>query len=268
MSNKENLYRKSAFLYDLDMRDIVKSDIPFYKEYAKKANGNILELACGTGRVSIELAKNNYKVDCLDLSEDMLVEFKKKLENLPEKIQTNIKLIQGNMSNFNMNKKYNLIIVPFRSFQSLTEEKDINKSLNCIRGHLTAYGMFIINAFKPYKKLDESWISGEKLQWETTDHKTGYKIKKYDIRKKIDVEKQIVYPDLKYVIEKKNGEIEVFEEPLKLKYYYYDQLKDLLLNNKFEIIDEFGYYDKTSIDNGKELIFVCQKKNSLGETYE
>jgi ubiquinone/menaquinone biosynthesis C-methylase UbiE len=143
MSNEENLYRKSAFLYDLDMRDIVKSDIPFYIEYAEKTKGNILELACGTGRVSIELAKNNYSVDCLDLSKEMLAEFEKKINNLDDKLKNNIRLIHGNMSAFNLNKKYNLIIIPFRSFQTLTNEKDILNSLNCIYSHLNEEGIFI-----------------------------------------------------------------------------------------------------------------------------
>lgn len=57
MAVQPNLYTKAAFLYDFDDRDIVKSDIPFYLEYAAKYRGNILELACGTGRVSLVLAE-------------------------------------------------------------------------------------------------------------------------------------------------------------------------------------------------------------------
>jgi len=56
-NNKDvNLFQVTASLYDLDQRNITKDDISFYLEYALKLHGSILELACGTGRVTILLA--------------------------------------------------------------------------------------------------------------------------------------------------------------------------------------------------------------------
>jgi hypothetical protein len=57
----------------------------------------------------------------------------------------------------------------------------------------------------------------------------------------------------------KNGNIEKYTEELELKYYYYEQLKKILLENGFEIIEKFGWYDKTEIENSRELIMVCKK---------
>jgi hypothetical protein len=48
-----NLYSNTADFYDYDNRDIIKDDLEFYVEYANKTKGNILELASGTGRVSL-----------------------------------------------------------------------------------------------------------------------------------------------------------------------------------------------------------------------
>jgi hypothetical protein len=62
------------------------------------------------------------------------------------------------------------------------------------------------------------------------------------------------------VIEPDGKTLEV-REPLELKFYYYDQLKELLESEGFEIREQFGYYDKSSINEGKELIFVCSKKD-------
>ncbi len=56
-NNKDvNLFQVTASLHDLDQRNITQDDIPFYLEYASKLYGSILELACGTGRVTILLA--------------------------------------------------------------------------------------------------------------------------------------------------------------------------------------------------------------------
>ena len=97
----KNQYINTAKLYDLDQRDNLIADIPFYLKYAKKQNGKILELGCGTGRVSIELAKNGYFVTGLDLSESMLEIYKNKLNNLSKNIIEKINLINGNMAEFN-----------------------------------------------------------------------------------------------------------------------------------------------------------------------
>lgn len=49
-------------------------------------------------------------------------------------------------------------------------------------------------------------------------------------------------------------------EVRELKFYYYNQLRDVLESSRFEIKEEFGYYDKSKIDDGNELILVCGKK--------
>jgi 2-polyprenyl-3-methyl-5-hydroxy-6-metoxy-1,4-benzoquinol methylase len=178
MAIQPNLYQEVAFLYDFDTRDIVKVDIPFYLEYAAKYRGNILELACGTGRVSISLAQNGYKVYGLDLSDSMLERFKKKLADQPKNVQDNIGFEKYDMSSFQLNQEFSLIIVPFRGSQALTTEEMQRNCLKCIDKHLENKGVFIINTFRPYTKMDESWVYPEIVQWEALDEKTGNKIVK------------------------------------------------------------------------------------------
>ena len=252
----KNQYINTAKLYDLDQRDNLIADIPFYLEYAKKLNGKILELGCGTGRISIEFVKNGYFVTGLDLSESMLEIYRNKLSNLPKNIIEKINLINGNMAEFNINQKYSLIIAPFRVFQSLTKEDDINNSLKCIKNHLELNGIFIINVFRPNKVLDESWCSSPRIQWERDDIDNGYHVVKKDSRDKIDIKNQIIYPKFIYEIIDKNGNKTEHLEFLELKYYYHEQLKMVLTNNGFKIIEEYGWYDKSDIENGRELIII------------
>jgi hypothetical protein len=51
-----NLYSNTADYYDYDNWEIIKDDLGFYAEYANKTKGPILELASGTGRVSLHVA--------------------------------------------------------------------------------------------------------------------------------------------------------------------------------------------------------------------
>lgn len=252
-----NIMSNTAWLYDYDHRDNLTEDIPFYNEYALKTDGQVLELGCGTGRVSLKLAESGFKVTGLDLSGPMLEIFNEKLNDLPYK--DNITLVKENMAKFDFGKKYGLIIAPFRAFQALTEEEDILGALNCIKKHLSDESLFIMNVFRPYKKLDETWCYDEVIQWETFDTRKGCKIVKKHWGDKIDVENQIIYPNFAYEITDKDGNMKRLEEHLKLKYYYYDQMVENLQKVGLSILEEYGWYDKSNIEDGRELIFVCKK---------
>ncbi|MGB3479056.1 MAG: class I SAM-dependent methyltransferase [bacterium] len=74
----EAVFDRIARFYDYEQGDFVK-DIPFYVEYAKKCGGDVLELACGTGRVLIPIAQKSMKIAGLDISKEMLNIARKKL---------------------------------------------------------------------------------------------------------------------------------------------------------------------------------------------
>lgn len=175
MESKMNL-KNTSWLYDYDSKDNLTADIPFYKEYVLKTGGQILELGCGTGRVALKLAKSGFKVTGLDLSNSMIKVFNEKLKDFSHR--DSITLINGNMAKFDLAKKFELIIAPFRAFQALTKEEDIISCLNCVKEHLTDEGLFIFNAFRPNKELDETWCYDEAVQWKAFDGDRGYEIVK------------------------------------------------------------------------------------------
>jgi len=254
-----NLFRNAAWLYDTDNRDNLLDDIPFYIDYAKQQNGEILELGCGTGRVALKLAENDFHVTGLDLSQEMLDIFRSKLKKRPN-LKQNITIIHGNMANFSLNKKFSMIIAPFRAFQALTDENDIKNSLNCIKNHLAENGIFIINVFdpKPERMTEENWCYLETIQWERLDEKTGNYIVKKHWGDKIDTKNQIIYPHFAFEITYPDNKTERITENLQLKYYFQNQLQMLIENADMEIIETFSWYDKTPL-GGREIIFICKK---------
>lgn len=259
MEKDQNTFRQTARFYDQDNRDVAKHDIHFYLHLANQIRGDILELACGTGRVTIPIAKQGHEIWGLDLSTQMLAEFERKLTKLPSEITNRIHLMKGDMADFQLDRKFELIFIAFRSFQALTEDVQQRNCLACVHQHLADDGIFIINTFKPYKKLDKSWIHREELDWMTIDPLTKTSIRRTNIRRKIDTLRQIIYPELVYYVKEKDRPLEVFTDQLSLKYYYEDQLRDLLISSGFYIVKSMGYYDGRSIREGSELIFVCKK---------
>lgn len=264
MANKidieRNLYIEDAHLYDLDNRDLLKKDIPFYLDYAKKVKGPILELACGTGRVTIPLAEAGHEIWGLELSDSMLEVLNKKIKDLPTPAKGKIHLVKGDMSNFKIDRKFPLIIIPYRSFQILYDEKLENSCLHNVFNHLSDDGYFIINIGNFERIKENTWEKEEEvLDWENIDLKTGNTVSRHHIIRGIDEEKNIVFITKVYRIKKRDVLVEKIEKQIQWKYFYEDKIKRLLESNGLKIIKEMGSYDGKPIQEGTEFIFICRK---------
>jgi SAM-dependent methyltransferase len=211
-----------------DRWDNVTADIPFYVEYAEKHPGNILDLACGTGYISIELARTGYYITSLDSSELMLKMYRKEIKRLPQDIRDRITIVYGDMWRFNNEKRFSLILAPFRVFQELSED-DIKTCFTCIREHLDANGIFILTVFRPYKMPNGTWRYDEEMQRNLHEKKNE------------DTEKYYTYFDLRFR-------------------YYHEYLLYMLKENGFQMVEEYGWYDKSPVENGRELIVISVSK--------
>ena len=144
MNGNAKSFEEWAKVYDMIYGDY-KEDLGFYKREARKAKGKVLEIACGTGRIYLELLKDGIDAYGIDISENML----KVLKEKAKKLGLNPKVKKADMRNFRFNTKFSLIIIPFRSFlHNLTFNDQIKTLENC-RKHLKSDGRLILNFFFP-----------------------------------------------------------------------------------------------------------------------
>ena len=143
-------YREFASLYDKLMNDY---DYKMWFNYIedilklyKKEPNQILEMACGTGNLSVFLAEKGYKLTCFDLSEEMLAQAYGKLN--PYK---NVKLLNGNMIDFKINKKFDAIVSICDSINYIINEKDLKNTFINVYEHLEDNGIFIFDINSYYK---------------------------------------------------------------------------------------------------------------------
>ena len=137
-----------AKVYDIIDSD-VKKDIPFYVNQAKRANGKVLEIGVGTGRIYLELLKNGIDAYGIDISEEML----NKLKEKAEKIGVKAKVYKAKMENFNLKHKFQLIIVPLNSFRYAVSIEDQINTLKSIKKHLALKGKLIFDLYYPNPKI-------------------------------------------------------------------------------------------------------------------
>ena len=128
-------------LYDALHNDI-GTDENVIKYYAKKCNGPVLEIACGTGRLS------KYIID-LGLPYTGIDNSKPFLNISVQKFGKNGTFLYNDMRDFKLAKKFDFIFIGFNSFlHNLTDEDALN-CLRSVRNHLNDNGLFLLSIFLP-----------------------------------------------------------------------------------------------------------------------
>ena len=103
-----------AELYDLVPAYAERHDLAFYLELCRSADGAVLELGCGTGRVVLAAAAEGVQVVGLDASPHMLAKCSEKLSGLPQDVQERVTLVQASMTDFGLDRSFALVTSPFR----------------------------------------------------------------------------------------------------------------------------------------------------------
>lgn len=129
-----------AKLYD-KISEGYKQDAKFYNGEARKVKGKILEIACGTGRIYLDLLKRGMDVYGIDISKEMLNVLKEKAKKEGLKPKVYLK----DMRNFKLKERFSLVIIPLRSYVHNLTMQDQLKTLKNIRRHLVPKGKLILS---------------------------------------------------------------------------------------------------------------------------
>ena len=129
--------------YDLELtQDPEAANIlAFYMNYALKANGPILEPMCGTGRFLIPMLQANLDIEGFDASPHMLNTLIQKYALISHKQPP---VWQQFIEDFENNKLYNLIFIPFGSWGLITNPENSKRCLDIMYRHLAPGGKFVI----------------------------------------------------------------------------------------------------------------------------
>lgn len=264
-------YADQAFvaeLYDLmpDHSLSVKGeDVPMYVDYADQAGGQVLELACGTGRVLLPIARRGHAVTGLDFSRYMLDALRRKLDAAPPEVRSRVRVVQGDMRRFDLGRRFDLIIIAFRSFQHLLTVGDQIACLRCAHRHLTDGGRLIVNVFNPWIEMlaDEECLEefGDEEEFEVSD---GRRIQRRFRHTDRDRTHQVYGAEAIYYVTHPDGRRERLVHAFPFRYIFRYELEHLLVRCGFEIEDMFAWFDKSPLGSRYpgELIPVARRAPS------
>lgn len=149
----------AAHFYDVHARESDRDDAVFYRELATEADGPVLELACGTGRVYLDLLRCGVDADGLDRSPDALAVLR---ENADED-GLSPTVWQADMTDFTVDREYALVYCPLNAVQHALTVEDQLALLRCVADALAPGGRFVFDVFVPSFEV----ICEEYGDWET-----------------------------------------------------------------------------------------------------
>ena len=262
MSDGVEAYEIAAKYYDdayAAKKDLV--DLPFYLDLAKRIGGPILELACGTGRLLLPIARAGIEIHGVDNSSPMLGVLRRHLEREPKDVQKRVFVSEGDMRIFRSNRKYPLVTIPFRPLQHMHNLEEQIDALKTAAFHLEENGILAFDVFYPkfegmYSKIGEEFLE---LEWPLQSDPTKI-VRRYFRKESVDKINQSFSATFFFRTYEGEKLIQEEAEPLKMSYYTYPHLRALFVIVGLEPVEEYGSFAKTPLDNNAEqMIFLLRK---------
>lgn len=240
-------YKCFSEIYDSLMSDVdYDSWTNFIVEKLDFDTRNILEAACGTGNITKYLAQKNYNIVAFDKSEEMLIKAYEKLRGY-----NNVKILNLDMTNFKIDKKFDAIICCCDGINYLENENQILDFLNLAKIHINKGGKLIFDISTEYKYKhilgNETFVydDGEIFYvWENSLNEDEMKI-----NIEINFFKNVNDDLYKRIVEMQTQKI-----------YTIDEIKKFLEIYDFKVLSIFdGYKNKEYMDESQRAVFYCEK---------
>ena len=221
--------------------------VDFWLSQAAKSNGSILELGCGTGKLSIPLSKAGFDVTGLDISSALLKFASSKCRD--------VRWVEGDMRDFDLEGRFSLIMLPSNNLGHLHSVEDFQDCMRCARKHLLPDGVLVIDVFVPNLNMLLQDCNDEYLlsEYEGPSGEGQVRVmarSKYEpatqIRRTVTVRKIDGQPD------------EVGS--LDLKMYFPAELEALVRGNGFTIAARYGGHSGEEFnDESRFQVLVCEQ---------
>jgi SAM-dependent methyltransferase len=234
-------------------------DLRYYLDLAREIGGPGLDLACGTGFLTIPFAELGLAMTGVDLAQPMLDRARSKAEGLP------IHWLQADCRRLDLGQHFRLITMTGNAFQEFRTREDQEGLLGTIRRHLAPDGIFAFETRFPRSSdlLTPAALSGDwsdETFWRQYEDQRGQTVT-VSTRQRHNALRQTVEYRI-YRRWQEAGRAEVKEEGTVLRYVYPQEMEALLHYNGLAIRDAYGDWDHRPLaGDSTRMIYVCQLRS-------
>ena len=178
-----------------DIEDNNDTGIAFYSALAQETGGPVLEIACGTGRVSIPIARLGFAVTGVDIVPGMLEQARSKSAGLPTR------WVEGDARTFDLGAHFQLIFLTGNAFQAFLTRADQEALLARVRAHLHDEGLFAFETRNPRWDADTTGATADLwANLETRDTETDWLTYTDSSGREVRVSKTQVYDHVAQIL--------------------------------------------------------------------
>lgn len=237
-----------------------RADVDFYLDCATRFGDPVLELGCGTGRILLRLAEAGHRVCGLDLSPHMLARCREKLRQLPGEIEHRVRLIPGDMTAFDLDEQFSLIIIPFRPFQHLLATDDQLACLKAAKRHLAPEGRLIFDFFQTdARRMHDPFFLQERPVPGEVTLPDGRIVRVRERTVAFHRAIQCNDVELIYYVTHPDGRVERLPNPFRIRYFFRYEVQHLLARAGFQVSELFGDFTRAPLrDDSPEMIFIAK----------
>jgi SAM-dependent methyltransferase len=230
------LYDGIAPIYDPWSRSVVE-DVDFYVEEALVSGGPVVELAVGTGRIAVPIAKAGVRVIGVDESPAMIEGARAYAER--ENVSPLVDLRLGDLRDPPVDERVPLATVPFRSLLHMPDEHEKLRALTAAASVLEPGGRFVFDVFAPspedIEETDGRWLEREPGIFERAD---------WDLEAR------------RLVLSIRGG-----EQSARFALHWLSAPEWNALIEDAGLVAEaiFGWFDRRPYDGGEDQIWICRR---------
>jgi 2-polyprenyl-3-methyl-5-hydroxy-6-metoxy-1,4-benzoquinol methylase len=245
----DTYYTEPIVAAGYDNTGMTMDDIPFYVELARGAASrgeDVLELACGTGRVTLPVAQAGARTTGLDNSVAMLDIAERKADAAA----VDVTWVQGDMASFQLDQRFGLVIIPCRSFLMLLSTEQQKSCMQRVHEHLSDGGLLALNIFNPslpymverQREGPDHWRLGDDGSLARREYHTAEQML-------IETRRECV-----------NGAVEQAALTLRVRWIYRYEMQYLLEASGFAVEALYGWFDGRPFDDAStEMVWVARK---------
>lgn len=124
-------------------------DIAFHAEFARAAEGPVLDVCCGTGRLTIPIARLGRRVHGIDISQALLARFSERLAAEPAEVRERCHAHLADARDFEIDERFALACIGFNGLCMLPDRESQMRTLKAINRHLAPNGRVIVDLTNP-----------------------------------------------------------------------------------------------------------------------
>jgi SAM-dependent methyltransferase len=229
-------YDAIARLYDPWSLSVTE-DVEFYVEEALASGGPVVELACGTGRITVPIAEAGIHVIGVDASPRMLEVARERVSAAG--VDELVDLREGDLRDPPVPERVPLVLIPFRSLLHMTTEADRAQALAAAYELLHPGGRLVFDVFAPSREdvvmTHGRWLEREPGIFERADWDQGERTLTLSVRR---------------------GEE---SSTMVLAWLSPPEWQQLLERAGFELEQLYGWFDRRPYAGEEDFVFVARR---------